>query len=107
MIAGVNPQHVDTVMKMVTDEIRKFVSEPVTEEELSDSKSYYLGRMPLLLESNSGVAISLLNMEHFKLGLDFLQTYPQKIQAITAEAILLTTRKYLNPDQLAVAIAGP
>ena len=107
MIAGVNPQSVETVVEMITEEIREFVSEPVTEEELSDSKSYYLGRLPLLLESNSGVAISLLNLEHFKLGLDFFQTYPQKIQTITADEILLTTRKYLNPDQLAVAIAGP
>jgi zinc protease len=63
--------------------------------------------MPLLLESNSGVAVSLLNMEHFNLGLDYFINYPEQINAITAEDILETSRRYLNPDALAVAVAGP
>ena len=94
-------------IELITQEIRKFTSEPVTDEELSDSKSFFLGRMPLLLESNSGVAISLLNMEYFKLGLDFFLKYPEKIQSITAEEILQTSQKYLNPEKLAIAVAGP
>lgn len=107
MIAGVNPRNVEQTIMLMTAEINHFVSEPVTEEELSDSKSYFLGRMPLLLESNSGVAISLLNMELFDLGLNYFLEYPQLIQAITAEDILQASRKYLNPDRLAIAIAGP
>jgi zinc protease len=63
--------------------------------------------MPLLLESNSGVAVSLLNMERFNLGLDYFLRYPQIIQSITAENILEASRKYLDPDRLAVAVAGP
>jgi zinc protease len=107
MIAGVNPQNIDQVVELITEEVGRFVSEPVSEEELSDSKSYFLGRMPLMLESNSGVAVSLLNMEHFQLGLDYFIKYPGQIQAITAEDILKASRKYLNPDALAIAIAGP
>lgn len=107
MIAGVNPQNIDVVVELITQETRRFISEPVTEEELSDSKSYFLGRMPLLLESNSGVAVSLLNMEYFQMGLDFFLKYPEKIQSITAETILQTSRKYLDPDQLGIAVAGP
>jgi zinc protease len=107
MIAGVNPKNIDQVENLITKEIRNFISSPVSEEELSDSKSYFLGRMPLLLESNSGVAVSLLNMEHFNLGLDYFINYPEQINAITAEDILETSRRYLNPDALAVAVAGP
>lgn len=107
MIAGVNPQNTDQVVELITEEVKNFVTEPVTVEELSDSKSYFLGRMPLMLESNSGVAISLLNMEHFRLGLDYFIKYPDQIQAITAEDILEASRQYLDPDALAVAIAGP
>jgi len=107
LIAGVNPQKVDMAIELITQEIQRFTSEPVTEEELSDSQSFFLGRMPLLLESNSGVAISLLNMEYFKLGLDFFLKYPEKIQSITADEILQASQKYLNPEQLAIAVAGP
>lgn len=107
MIAGVNPRNIDQTIELIQDEVKKFVSDPVTEEELSDSKSYFLGRMPLLLESNSGVAISLLNMEHFDLGMTYFLDYPKQIEAITADDILLTTRKYLDPERLGIAIAGP
>ena len=107
MIAGVNPENIEKTVELVTDEVRKFVLEPVTEEELSDSKSYFLGRMPLLLESNSGVAISLLNLERFTLGLDYFLEYPKQIQSVTPEEVLQASRKYLDPDRLAIAVAGP
>ena len=107
MIAGVNPSNIDQTIALITEEVRRFVTEPVTDEELDDSKSFFLGRMPLLLESNSGVAVSLLNIEHFNLGLDYFIKYPQHVQAITKEDILESSRKYLDPDRLAVAVAGP
>jgi len=48
-----------------------------------------------------------MNMEHFDLGMNYFLEYPQKIQAVTAEDILQSSRKYLDPDRLATAIAGP
>jgi zinc protease len=107
MIAGVNPRNVEKAIELIAAQARQFVAEPVSEEELSDSKSNFLGRMPLLLESNGGVAVSLLNIERFNLGLDYFLKYPQKIEAVTAEDILEASRKYLDPDRLAIAIAGP
>lgn len=107
MIAGVNPANIAETIALITEEVRSFVTEPVTEEELSDSKSFFLGRMPLLLESNSGVAISLLNIEHFNLGLDYFLQYPKHVQAITRADVLESSRKYLDPDRLAIAVAGP
>jgi len=107
MIAGVNPENIEKTIALITDEVRKFVKEPVMDEELSDNKSYFLGRMPLLLESNSGVAISLLNLERFSLGLDYFLEYPKQVQAVTAGQILQASQKYLDPDRLAIAIAGP
>ena len=107
MIAGVNPENIEKTIALITDEVRKFVSEPVTNEELSDSKSYFIGRMPLLLESNSGVAISLLNLERFDLGLNYFLEYPKQIQSVNPEDVLHATQKYLDPDRLAIAVAGP
>ncbi len=107
MIAGVNPRNIEQTIDLIMQEIRKFVADPVTKDELADSKSNFLGRMPLLLESNGGVAVSLLNIERFDLGLDYFIKYPQKIQAVTAEGILEASRKYLDPDRLAIAVAGP
>ena len=107
MIAGVNPRNVEQAIDLMIAEARRFVSEPVSAEELDDSKSLFLGRLPLLLESNGGVAISLLNMERFNLGLDYFIHYPGKIKAVTPEEIHETSRKYLDPDKLIIAVAGP
>ncbi|MGI6740397.1 MAG: M16 family metallopeptidase [Brevefilum sp.] len=107
MIAGVNPRHVEQAVQLITEEVKRFVSEPVSEEELEDSKSFFLGRLPLALESNSGVAMSLLSIERFNLGLDYFLTYPNLVQAVTGEDILQASQKYLDPERLGVAIAGP
>ncbi len=107
MIAGINPKNIDKTIELMTDEVRKIITAPVTKEELSDTKSYYLGSMPLMLESNSGVAVSLLNIEHFQLGLDYFLSYKDQVQAVTALDVLKASQKYLDPDCLAIAIAGP
>ena len=107
MIAGVNPANIDQTIELMTDEMTQFITHPVKQEELSDSKSYFLGRMPLLLESNSGVAVALMNMERFDLGLDYFHQYPQKIQKITAEDVLTASQRSMDPEHLAIAIAGP
>lgn len=105
--AGVNPAAVEQANDLIRAEIRRFITELVTSEELDDSQSSYIGRLPLALESNAGVAGSLLNLERYNLGLDYYRRYADLVKAVTAEEILSTAQQYLDPDKLAVAIAGP
>jgi zinc protease len=105
--AGVDPQYVEKVIDLLRAEIRRFVNEPVSDEELDDSKAYFIGSLPLSLESNYGVAGALINMERYQLGLDYYQKYATLIQSVTKETIQNAARRYLDPDRLGVAIAGP
>jgi len=105
--AGVNPQNLDRAVKLIIKEVERYISEPVTDEELQDSKSSYIGKLPLALESNAGVASALLNLERYQLGLDYYQKYQSMIEKVSAEDIQETSRKYLDPDRLALATAGP
>jgi len=105
-IAGVDPKNLEKVIELMRKEITRFISEPVTSEELADSQANYIGRLPLSLESNGGVASALLNLERYSLGLDYFLRYPDLIRAITPEVILEAVRKYLDPDRLAIATAG-
>ena len=107
MSAGVNPENVTKAIDLITDELRKFCSEPVSQSELEDSKSNYIGRLPLSLESNSGVANSILNLERFHLGLDYLQRYPELVNQVTCEDILAAAKTYIDPEKLVVVSAGP
>jgi zinc protease len=105
--AGVNPAGVEKTIDLIKAEIRRFVTEKVSLEELRDNQSSYIGRLPLALESNAGVANALINLERYGLELDYYQRYAEMVNAVTVEDILETGAKYLNPDALAVVIAGP
>jgi zinc protease len=105
--AGLNPKNLNKAVRLIRDEIERYTSEPVTPEELDDSQSNLIGRLPLSLETNGGIANAILTIERYGLGLDYYQHYAEKVRAITPQRILETAQKYLHPDRLVVASAGP
>jgi len=105
--AGVNPVNVQKARDLICEEIARFVEKGIMSEELADSQSNFIGRLPLSLESNSGVTSALLNIERYDLGLDYYRRYPDMVRSVTPEQVLAAVRKYLDPERLAIAIAGP
>jgi zinc protease len=105
--AGVNPANVDRAVDLIVAEVRRFRTEPVSEQELADAKAYLTGTLPLQLESNEGVASLLLESHLYNLGDDFIARYPDLVNAVTAEEIRATAQKYLSDEVYALAIAGP
>lgn len=105
--AGVDPANVDRALELIQAEIDRYISQPVTDEELADCQANFIGRLPLSFETNGGVASALLNLERYDLGLDYYRQYPDLIREITQEQILTTAQRYLSPEKLGVAIAGP
>jgi len=107
VLAGVAPDNRDKALDLIKSEIKKFVGQPISSEELRDVQSNYIGKLPLSLESNAGVTSALLTMEQHQLGLDYLQNYEKMNQKITPESILEAAREYLDPDRLIISSAGP
>jgi len=105
--AGVNPANVGRATELIIKELKRFIRGGVTVEELKDSQANFIGRLPLSLESNAGVASALLNMERYDLGLDYYRRYPGLVKAITTGEVLKVARKYIDPDRLVIATAGP
>jgi len=105
--AGVAPENVERAVDLIRQEISRFVTEPVELEELQDSQANYIGRLPLSMESNGGVAAALINLERYELGLDFYRRFADIVHSVTPEKILEVSRRYLDPDRLGVGISGP
>ena len=105
--AGVAPENVEQATELIKAEIKRFVTEPVSAEELGDSQANFVGRLPLALESNAGVAGAMLNLERYNLGLDYYRNYAEQINVITADDILAAAQNYFDSENLAVAVAGP
>jgi zinc protease len=105
--AGVNPQNVERAIEAIRAEIARLIAEPVTEEELADNQAYFTGILPLQLESNEGLAGTILTIETYALGLDYLLTVRDKIRALTRGDLLNAVRRYWNPEALVISVAGP
>lgn len=105
--AGVNPQNVKKATDLIVSELKRFVEEGVTAEELADTQANFIGRLPLSLESNGGVANALLNIERYDLGLDHYRRYEGLVRDVTREGILAAARKFIDVEKLAIAVAGP
>ena len=105
--AGVNPANIEKARDLIIGELRRFAEKGVTQEELADSQANFIGRLPLSLESNAGVASALLNIERYQLGLDYYQKYAQRVRAVRRQDVVEAARGFIDPDRLVVATAGP
>jgi zinc protease len=105
--AGVNPANVSLASELIIKELTRLIKKGITRKELADSQSNFIGRLPLSLESNGGVASALLNIERYNLGLDYYRRYPDLVKAVTPDEVLAVTRKYIDPGRLVISSAGP
>jgi zinc protease len=103
----VNPENVGKTIGLIRKEIKQFIKSHVSDQELDNSKSHLIGRMPMSLESNAGLANAILTMQQFELGLDYYQKYTGRIKSITVKQILAASQRYLHPDRLVITSAGP
>ncbi len=104
--AGVNPEDVELAESSILAQLDRLAAEPVSAEELADSQAYLTGVLPLTLETNEGVASTLLNMEWFGLGLDYLLHYREAIYAVTPADVQRVAQRYLAGPRV-VCVAGP
>lgn len=105
--AGVAPDKVTQVVDTIRQQIERMQNEPVSAAELADSQTFRIGSLPMGLETNSGLADVICDMELYELGLDFLHQYPDMIRSITVERVQAAAQKYLSAEEIVVSVAGP
>jgi zinc protease len=105
--AGINPENLERALDLIMKELERFIREEVSEEELADSRSNFIGRLPMAFESNAGIANGLVRLERFGLDFDYYVNYPNMLALITAEDILRTAQKFLHLDRFVIISAGP
>jgi len=87
-------------------ELNRIRTEPISEKEIADAKSYLTGVFPLRLETQEGLVDQLLQIKMFGLPHDYLETYRNEIQAVTIEQVQEVAKKYVRPDEAAIIIVG-
>jgi zinc protease len=103
---SVNPNNVDKAINSAIGVLRNYVKNGIRPDELADEKSSAIGAFKVSLATNEGLAEALWNAEFFNLGIDYIDRFPELVQAVTIEQVNAAIRKYFRPDQLTVVIAG-
>jgi zinc protease len=105
--AGVAGANVDRAVASIDAELVKMAAEGPTELEVTESKQYLVGSMPINLETNIGIATFLQTAEFFGLGLDYDLRLPELLRAVTRDQVHESAARTLDTSRATVVVAGP
>ena len=103
---SVNPSNVERAIDSALGVLREYVEHGISPEELEDEKSSAVGSFKVSLSTNAGLASALWNAEFYRLGLDYVERYPELVRRVTVEEVNAAIRKYFRPDRLTIVVAG-
>jgi zinc protease len=93
-------------LRLIVDEYWKLLRDRVSERELSGAQDYLTGAFPLTIETPSQIALQILNAVFYGLNLNDLQTYRERVDAVSVGDIQRVAREYLHPDRLTIVLVG-
>jgi zinc protease len=93
-------------LKVIEQELQRMAEKGPTAEELKNAKQYLTGSYPLRFDTSSKIANQLMWIQIEDLGLDYIETRNDKIEAVTLEDIRRVAKRLLKADGLIVTIVG-
>ncbi len=83
---------------LVQQIVKDCVANGVTQTELSQAKAFLSGSFPLNLDSNQKVFRQVVHIAQQNLPLDTLNTWQEKINAVTLEEVREALKKHIQPQ---------
>ena len=93
-------------LKEIFFEIDRLQKEPPTADELTGIKNYLAGIFVIQNSSRAGIINQLAFLDLHGLGDDYLNTYVQKVLAVTPADVQRVAQKYLPSDKMAIVVVG-
>jgi zinc protease len=108
IVAQTNTRSATTgeTLRLMVDEMWKLTHDRVGDRELAGAQEYLTGSFPLTIETPSQIATQILNAVFFGLNLRDLDTYRDRVNAVTADEIQRVARSYFHPDKLTIVLVG-
>lgn len=91
----------------ILKEVRRMQAEPPTDAELQGIKNYMNGTFVIGLASRNGVASQLASLDILGLGPDYLNTYVERVSALTGADLQRATAENLAIDDMTYVVVGP
>ena len=92
--------------ELVKKTVSTFIKNGPTPKELRQAKDYMIGGFPLRLDSNKKILEYVSMMAFYKYPLDYLETFTNKIDKITAEEIKSAFQRRVDMSKFSTVIVG-
>jgi len=93
-------------LKVVNDELTKFISDGPTAQELAAAKKNLIDGQALRIDSNAKLLGYLSLIGFHGLPLDYLDAFPHKVAAVTREDVKAAFRRHVQPERLVSVIVA-
>ena len=87
-------------------ELARYLADGPTEAELEQAKNNLIGGFPLRIDSNKKILEYLAVIGFYRLPLNWLDTYSDKVAAVTRDEILRAFRVRVRPETMMTVIVG-
>jgi zinc protease len=87
-------------------ELNRIRDEKVGDSEIRDAKNFLTGVFPIRAETQEGLTNLIVAQKLYGLPDDYLQTYRDRIEAVTIDEVQRVANTYVQPDKLAIVIVG-
>jgi zinc protease len=87
-------------------EFDRMRNQRVTETDLRNAKNYLNGFFSLSLSTQGGITDRILTARMLGLPTDYLETYRQRVEAVTIEQVQEVARKYIQTTNTAIVVVG-
>ena len=94
------------VLRLMVDEFWRLQRERVGERELADAKAYLTGSFPLTIETPDAIATQVLNVLFYGLPVEQLESFRQRVNAVSVDEVERVARFFLRPDRLSIVLVG-
>ncbi len=99
-------QSAKEMIDIIKAEMTKITSDPVSENELADAKSYLIGSLLLSMTSTDKVASILASLQADDRPIDYLDEFENKINAVTIDDIQRVAKRVLTSKNMTTIIVG-
>jgi zinc protease len=96
----------DGSMTEFFNELNRIRTEKPAASELEDAKRSIVATFALSLEAPAEILQLAITQKRYGLPANYWDTYPTKIEAVTADDVLRTAKKYINPENAQIVAVG-
>lgn len=100
------PDQAEQAVALIHEELRRFVAEGPSDEELAAAKASLINGFALRLDSNRKLLDNVAAMAWHDLPMDHLDTWTTRMAAVTREQVMSAMQRVLHPDRMVTVILG-